>query len=274
MVAQPVGGVFLHHGVAQAHGPHLALLVRESRQHPHVVVTAGDHLLQNHLVRVAGSVDLLYDGRGFSGVGGGVDLFHAVKGEFPVGHAGRGLHDDGVAKAQLVFAQFGGVHRRGEHLGGGVGDAELVAHLVELRLFLDGPVQVGGGAGGDILRQFGLAADDHGRVVVGAAEQVKALARVGLGKVVQHPQHGGFAVDIGHDGKVHDFGILGGGHGIPAKGVALHTISLMESPGKIVAVQVGAQKYRDQIGIHSKNCISSRVQFHFSKNCSCQVRKV
>ena len=244
--------------MAQAHGPHLAVLVGEGRQHPHVVVAAGDHLLQDHLVRVAGIIDLPHDGRGFLRRMGGVDLLHAVEGELPVVHAGGGLDDDGVLEAQRRGGQGVGRRRGGQHPGGGVGDAELVAYLVELGLFLEGTVEAGGGAGGDILRQFGLAADDHGRVVVGAAEQVKPLAGVLFGEVAQHPQHGGLVVDVGHDGELYDAGVLGGRHGVAAKGVADHAVGLMEGAGEVVAVEVGPQKYGDQVGVHRENCISLR----------------
>ena len=149
-----------------------------------MVVAARHHLLQQHLVGVAAGVDGAHDLGGFVGGMGGVDLFHTVKGEFPVIHAGAGLDDQGVAKAQLFLAQFGGVHGRGQHLGGGVGNAEFVADLVELRLFLHGGVQVGGGTGGDVLRQLCLAADDHGGVIVGAAEQVQPLTGMLCGKVL------------------------------------------------------------------------------------------
>ena len=258
MVAQPVGGVFLHHRVAQAYGPHLAVLVGEGRQHPHVVVAAGDHLLQDHLVRVAGVVDLPHDGRRFLRRVGGVDLLHAVEGEFPVIHAGGGLDDEGVAEAQRCGGKGPGFHGSGQHPGGRVGDAELVAYLVELGLFLDGAVEAGGGAGGDVLRQFGLAADDHGRVVVGAAEQVEPLAGVLGGKVAQHPQHGGLVVDVGHDGEPDDAGVLGGRHGVTAEGVTHHAVGFMKGAGKVVAVEVGPQKYGDQVGVHRENCISLR----------------
>ena len=260
MVAQPVGGVFLHHRVAQAHGPHLAVLVGEGRQHPHVVVAAGDHLLQDHLVRVAGIIDLPHDGRGFLRRMGGVDLLHAVEGELPVVHAGGRLDDDGVLEAQRRGGQGVGRRRGGQHPGGRVGDAELVADFVKFGLFLEGAVEIGGGAGGDILRQFGLAADDHGRVVVGAAEQVKPLAGVLLGKVAQHPQHGGLVVDVGHDGEPDDAGILGGRHGVTAEGVAHHAVGFMKGAGKVVAVQIGPQEYGDQIGVFHRKGTSPCCQ--------------
>ena len=223
---------------------------------PHVVVAARHHLLQDHLVRVARSVDLSDDGGRLLGGGGGVDLLHAVKGEFPVSHTGRRLHNNRIGKAQLVLGEFGGLRRRGEDFRGGVGNAELVADFVELGLFLDQAVEVGGGLGAIYSGSFGLAADDHRRVVVGAAEEVELLAGVLLGEVVEDLQHGGFVVDVRHDGEVDDLGILGGRHGVPAEGVALHPVGLMEGPGKVVAVQVGTQEYRDQIGVHGKNCIS------------------
>ena len=140
MVAQAVGGVLLDHRVAQAHGADLAVLVGESSQHPHVVVAARHHLLQDHLVRVAAGVDVPHNFGGFVRAFGGVDFLHAVKGKLPIVYAGRRLDNDRIRKAQLGSRQLAGLHRRGQHLGGGVGDAELVAHFIELGLFLHGGV--------------------------------------------------------------------------------------------------------------------------------------
>ena len=138
----------------------------------------------------------------------------------------------GVGEAQARGAEGGGVRRGVQHLRFGVGDAELVADLIERGLFLQRGVQPGGGAGGDVLGQFGLAADDHGRVVVGAAEQVQPLAGVLRCKVAQHAQHRRFAVDVGHHGKVYDAGILRRRHGVAAESVTLDAVSLMEGRGQ------------------------------------------
>ena len=148
----------------------------------------------------------------------------------------RRLDDDGVGKAQFILGQLSGIDRCGQDFRVGVGDAELLADLVELGLFLDGAVQVGGRAGGNILGQLGLAADDHRGVIVGAAEQIEPLALMLCRKLVQ---------------KVDDFGILGRSHRVAAIGVALDAVSLMERPGKVVAVQVCTKEYRDNVG-HGK----------------------
>ena len=166
----------------------------------------------------------------------------------PVINAGRRLDDDGVGKAQFILGQLGGIDRCGQNFRVGVGDAELFADLVELGLFLDGAVQVGGRAGGDILGQLGLAADDHRGVIVGAAEQIEPLALMLCRKLVQNAQHRVLVVHIGHGGKVDDFGILGRSHRVAAIGVALDAVSLMERPGKVVAVQVCTKEYRDNVG--------------------------
>ena len=169
----------------------------------------------------------------------------------PVINAGRWLDDDGVGKAQFILGQLGGIDRCGQDFRVGVGDAELLADLVELGLFLDGAVQVGGRAGGDILGQLGLTADDHRGVIVGAAEQIEPLALMLCRKLVQNAQHRVLVVHIGHGGKVDDFGILGRSHRVAAIGVALDAVSLMERPGKVVAVQVCTKEYRDNVG-HGK----------------------
>ena len=251
MVAQAVGGVLLDHRVAKAHGADLAVLVGERRQHAHVVVAARHHLLQDHAVRVAAGIDRFDDLGGLGGGGGGVDLLHRVKRMLPVINAGRRLDDDGVGKAQFILGQLGGIDRCGQNFRVGVGDAELLADLVELGLFLDGAVQVGGRAGGDILGQLGLAADDHRGVIVGAAEQIEPFALMLCRKLVQNAQHRVLVVHIGHGGKVDDFGILGRSHRVAAIGVALDAVSLMERPGKVVAVQVCTKEYRDNVG-HGK----------------------
>ena len=223
-----------------------------------MVIAARHHLLQHHPVRVAAGIDRLDDLGGLGGGGGGVDLLHRVKGVLPVVNAGGRLYDDGVGEAQLFRGQLGGVHRGSQDLGVRVGDAELIADLVELGLFLDRAVQVSSRAGGNILGQLGLAADDHGGVVIGAAEQVKALTLMLCGKVMQNTQHGILVVHIGHGGKVDDFGILGRSHRVAAVGVALDAVSLMERPGKVIAVQVCTKEYRDNVG-HGK------VHLQFSK---------
>ena len=169
----------------------------------------------------------------------------------PVINAGRWLDDDGVGKAQFILGQLGGIDRCGQDFRVGVGDAELLADLVELGLFLDGAVEVGGRAGGDILGQLGLAADDHRGVIVGAAEQIEPLALMLCRKLMQNAQHRVLVVHIGHGGKVDDFGILGRSHRVAAIGVALDAVSLMERPGKVVAVQVCTKEYRDNVG-HGK----------------------
>ena len=184
VVAQTVGGVLLDHRVAQAHSADLAVLVRECGQHAHMVIAARHHLLQHHPVRVAAGVNGFHDLGGLGGGGGGVDLLHRVKGVLPVVNAGRRLDDDGVGEAQLILGQLGGVHRRGQNFGIRVGDAELLADFIKFGLFLDGAVQVSGGAGGDILGQLGLAADDHSGIVVGAAEQIQPLALMLRGEIV------------------------------------------------------------------------------------------
>ena len=212
-----------------------------------MIVTAWDQLLQQHPVGVAACVDGAHDLGGLGRGGGGVDLLHRVKGVLPVVNAGGWLYDDGVGKAKLFLGQLGGVHRGSQDLGVRVGDAELIADLVELGLFLDRAVQVGSGAGGNILVQLGLAADNHGGVVIGAAKQVKALTLMLCGKVMQNTQHGILVVHIGHGGKVYKLGILCRRHRVAAVGVALHAVSLMEGPGKVVAVQVCAKEYRDNI---------------------------
>ena len=232
-----------------------------------MVIPARNHLLQHHPVRVAAGVNGFHNLGGLGGGGGGVDLLHRVKGVLPVVNTGRRLDDDGIGKAQLFLGQLGGVHRGSQDLGVRVGDAELIADLVELGLFLDRAVQVGSGAGGNILGQLGLAADDHGGVVIGAAEQVKALTLMLCGKVMQNTQHGILVVHIGHGGKVYELGILCRRHRIAAVGVALHTVGLMECAGKVVAVQVCTKEYRDNVGHGKVHLQFSKIGFPLGGSC-------
>ena len=225
-----------------------------------MVVAARHHLQQDHAVRVAAGKDRFDDLGGLGGGGGGVDLLHRVKRMLPVINAGRWLDDDGVGKAQFILGQLGGIDRCGQDFRVGVGDAELLADLVELGLFLDRAVQVSSGAGGNILGQLGLAADDHGGVVIGAAEQVKALTLMLCGKVMQNTQHGILVVHIGHGGKVDELGILCRRHRVAAVGVALHAVGLMECAGKVVAVQVCTKEYRDNVG-HGKVHLQFSIGF-------------
>ena len=232
-----------------------------------MIVTARDQLLQQHPVGVAACVDGAHDLGGLGGGGGGVDLLHRVKGVLPVVDAGGRLYDDGIGKAQLFLGQLGGVHRGSQDLRVRVRDAELVADLVELGLFLDRAVQVGSRAGGNILGQLGLAADDHGGVVIGAAEQVKALTLMLCGKVMQNTQHGILVVHIGHGGKVYELGILGRRHRVAAVGVALHAVGLMECAGKVVAVQVCTKKDRDNVGHGKVHLQFSKIGFPLGGSC-------
>ena len=125
----------------------------------------------------------------------------------------------------------------------------------------------GGGAGGDILRQLGLAADDHRGVIVGAAEQIEPLALMLCRKLVQNAQHRVLVVHIGHGGKVYKLGILCRRHRVAAVGVALHAVGLMECAGKVVAVQVCTKEYRDNVGHGKVHLQFSKIGFPRGGSC-------
>ena len=247
VVAARLRRVLLEADVAKAHHLHLAVLVAVGRQHAHLAVRAGDHVLQNHDVGIARTVNFAEDGRGFVGSVGHVDLFHAVERIFPVEDARRRLDDDGIRKTDLVLAEF----RSGQRLRGAerlrVRDAVLVAHFIEIGLGDELVPQIGVDVRRDaVLGQAALDFHQQAGVVVGAAHDDAGLVRVGVCEVRDGPDERVGRVDVGDVGALDDAAVHRVAHAPAAERVAHHAVCLVERARHGIAVHIRADENRHE----------------------------
>ena len=173
VVADPVGGVLLQQDVAQTHGGHPAVAVGVAGEDPHIAVVPGDELLEDHVVLIAGGVDVVQAFQQLLPALADVHLGQGVVAAGPVSHAVSGLGDVGRAPGEGEVMAHGFVIDK----GGRVVDAVLVAQLVEFFLVDEGIQQLPADIGGDyVFRQGVPAVSGQLDVAVSAAQDKDCFA--------------------------------------------------------------------------------------------------
>ena len=243
-----MGGVFLQQHMAHAHKLYFAVAVGVVGQHAHVAVVAGDKVLDDHRVRIAGGIDLIQHLLQVLPVGAGKDLLVALEGMLPVGHAVGGLADVGRLEIQLEVMP----HLLAVDEGAGVVDAVLIAEGIELLLVDEGVDELPADRGGDaVFREILLVLGGQLHVAVAAADDQHGLVRKLLGGLCHVLAEGGSVLVLGADPVVDDGGPIGRAGGKLAIADRLDSISLVEGPCYAVNVNIPAEEQGLEVVFHS-----------------------
>ena len=231
----------LQQHVAQAHSGHLAVAVRVAGEHPHIAVVPGDELLEDHVVLIARSIDVVQALQQLLPALADIDLGQGVVPAGPIGHGVGGLGDIGRAPGQGEVVAHGLVIDK----GGRVVHPVLVAQLIEPLLVDEGVQQILRDIGcDDVFRQMVPVAGGQLDIAVAAAQQQDGLVRKFFGHRPGVAQEGLVALVVRADPIVEDGAAVAGEGGIFAKGHRAHAIGLVKGPGHAVYVDIAAEEQR------------------------------
>ncbi len=246
VIADALGGVLLQKNVSETHHSDLGVLVRIRGEDIHPRIVAGDEVLDDQRVVIAGAEDRLGDRLCLLGSLGDIDLFHAVKRILPIADGAGGLQNDGVGKGELV--ELCDVLLRVQKNGFGIIQTVFLTHLVKRLLGDQLLCQLGIGSGTKIiLREKRAVLDDEIGVGVRAADEDEKRVPVLFGKAFEQGEENVFGVEIFYLAEFYDPAVFRRAEIVSAEGMGRNSVRLVKGARNAVAVEIGAEKNGDEL---------------------------